>query len=102
LTVNFAAREVRLRDEPLALSPTEHRLLLMLVRHAGTTLTNRRLIESAWADDQTRDDRSLKTFMNRLRHKLGDNAAYPHYIRTVRGVGYHFLRPDTAVDNQHG
>lgn len=93
LTVSFAVHDVRLRGEPLALSPIEHRLLLELVRHMGTTVTHRHLIASIWADEDTHEGHALKTFVNRLRRKLGDEARYPRYIRTVRGVGYQFLQP---------
>ncbi len=93
LTVDFADHEVRLRGERLHLSPIEHQLLLELVRHAGLTLTHRQLIDRLWSDDRTRDQYSLKTFVNRLRQKLGDDAEFPIYIRTVRGLGYQFLAP---------
>lgn len=93
LTISFANHDVRLRGEPLALSPIEHRLLLELVRHRGTTVTHRHLVASVWAREATHDEHVLKTFVNRLRRKLGDDARYPQYIKTIRGVGYQLLSP---------
>jgi DNA-binding response OmpR family regulator len=94
LTVDFATHEVRLRGELLALSPIEQLLLVELVRHAGTTLAHQRLLDRVWGADYPRDIRYLKVFINRLREKLGDDAAHPRYIQTVWGIGYRFLAPE--------
>ena len=94
LTVDFAANEVRLRDEVLPLSPIEQLLLVELVRHAGTTLPHQRLLDRVWGTEYPRDIRYLKVFVNRLRRKLGDDAERPRYIQTVWGIGYRFLRPE--------
>ena len=48
LTVDFTTRAVRLRGEEVPLSPTEHLLLLELVRHAGATLPHQRLLDRVW------------------------------------------------------
>jgi DNA-binding response OmpR family regulator len=93
LTVDFTTHEVHLRGELVALSPTEHQLLVELVRHAGATLPHQRLLDCVWGADYPRDLRYLKVFVNRLRTKLGDDAAHPRYIQTVWGIGYRFLAP---------
>jgi two-component system, OmpR family, KDP operon response regulator KdpE len=94
LTVDFATHEVHLRGELVPLSPTEHLLLVELVRHAGATLPHQRLLDRVWGADYPRDLRYLKVFVNRLRAKLGDDAAHPRYIQTVWGIGYRFLAPE--------
>jgi len=94
LTVDFATHEVRLRGELVALSPIEQLLLVELVRHAGTTLSHQRLLDRVWGADYPRDVRYLKVFVNRLRAKLGDDAAHPRYLQTVWGVGYRFISPE--------
>jgi DNA-binding response OmpR family regulator len=94
LTVDFTIHEVRLRGELVPLSPTEHLLLVELVRHAGATLPHQRLLDRVWGADYPRDLRYLKVFVNRLRAKLGDDATHPRYIQTVWGIGYRFLAPE--------
>lgn len=94
LTVDFATHEVRLRGELVALSPIEQLLLTELVRHAGTTLPHQRLLDRVWGADYPRDVRYLKVFVNRLRAKLGDDAAHPRYLQTIWGVGYRFISPE--------
>ncbi len=93
LSVDFAAREVRLRGEPVRLTSTEYRLLEELVRHAGTTLPHHVLLERVWGSEWDADPNYLKVFVRRLRQKLGDDAQQPRYIQTDWGVGYRFAAP---------
>jgi DNA-binding response OmpR family regulator len=93
LVVNFAMREVRVRDRIVALTSTEYRLLEELVRHAGKVLPHQFLLEQVWGPEYTRDTQYLKVFIRRLRQKLGDDAEHPQYIQTEWGMGYRFVQP---------
>ncbi len=93
LTIDFATREVRVRDEVVELTPTEYLLLEELVRHAGTTMPHQLLLERVWGPTYTHDVHYLKVFVSRLRQKLGDDAERPRYIQTQWGTGYRFLPP---------
>jgi two-component system KDP operon response regulator KdpE len=96
LTVDFATREVRLRDEVVRLTSTEYRLLEELVRHAGTTIPHHLLLERVWGSEWDADPNYLKVFVRRLRQKLGDDAEHPRYIQTDWGRGYRFTAPTTG------
>ncbi len=72
---------------------TEYRLLEVLVRHAGTVLPHRFLLERVWGDEYVRDGQYLKVFVRRLRRKLGDDPENPRYIQTEWGIGYRFVPP---------
>jgi DNA-binding response OmpR family regulator len=50
--------------------------------------SRRQLLERVWGGDWYGDDHVIDVHVGNLRHKLGDDAAHPRYIRTVRGVGY--------------
>ena len=91
LSLDYATHEVRVRGEVIRLTSTEYRLLEELVRHAGTVLPHRHLLEQVWGPGYVGDTHYLKVFVRRLRRKLGDDAECPRYIRTEWGVGYHFL-----------
>jgi DNA-binding response OmpR family regulator len=93
LTIDFAAREVRLGGEVVRLTSTEYRLLEELARHAGTVLAHHVLLERVWGSEWAGDPGYLKVFVRRLRQKLGDDAEHPRYIRTEWGVGYSFIAP---------
>lgn len=91
LSIDFKTQEVRLRDAAIPLTSTEYRLLETLVRHAGTTVPHKMLLERVWGAEYIGDNQYLKVFVRRLRRKLGDDAERPHYIQTQWGIGYRFV-----------
>ncbi len=91
LSIDFAARVVRVRGEEVRLSPTEYRLLEELVRRAGELVPHHILLEQVWGPAYASAPQHLKVFVRRLRTKLGDDPEHPRYIQTVRGVGYRFI-----------
>ena len=92
LTVNFDSREVTVAGQPIRLTPTEYKLLYQLVRNAGRVLPFETLLGKVWGDDYRSDMDYLKTYVSRLRKKLGDDSDHPRYLLTERSVGYRFVR----------
>lgn len=92
LTINFDSREVTVKGEAVKLTPTEYKLLYQLVRNAGRTLPFDTLLSKVWGDEYRGDLDYLKTYVSRLRKKLGDDSESPRYILTERSVGYRFAR----------
>ena len=91
IEVNFAAREVSVNGEPVALTPTEYRLLAALIRHQGQVLSAQTLLDLAWSDPLGIGPDRVKYTVMRLRRKLGaDTEASP--IEAVRGFGYRYRR----------
>lgn len=90
VVLNPTTHEVRVNDKPVTLTSTEYRLLEELVRHAGTALSHRALLERVWGPQYANELQYLKVFVRRLRHKLGDDAERPRYIQTEWGIGYRF------------
>jgi len=93
LAVDFARRAVTLAGQPVALTPTEYNLLALLARNAGRVLPGGTLLTKIWGEQHREATDYLKTYISRLRHKLGDPPAAPRYILTERGTGYRFVRP---------
>jgi two-component system KDP operon response regulator KdpE len=91
--MDFASQEVRVKGEPVVLTPTEYKLLYHLVRNAGHTLTHGTLLAKVWGREYRDEVDYLRVYVRRLRDKLGDDPEKPRYIRTERGLGYRFLRP---------
>jgi DNA-binding response OmpR family regulator len=79
---------VRVSGEPVALTPTEYRLLLELAEHAGVVCSRERLLEEVWGYVWAGDTRLVDMHVRRLRVKVGAAA-----IETVRGAGYKLARP---------
>ncbi len=94
LTIDLERRVVRLGVEELHLTPTEYSLLKYLATNAGKVLTHPMILRAVWGAEYADDTHVLRTYVNQLRAKLGDDAASPRYIRTDPGVGYRFLDPD--------
>jgi DNA-binding response OmpR family regulator len=89
--LNADTHEVHVCGELVPLTALEYRLLHLLVRHAGTTLSNRYLLDQVWGEQYRNEIHYLKVFIQRLRQKLGDDPQTPRYIHTERGVGYWFM-----------
>ncbi|HST05877.1 MAG TPA: response regulator transcription factor [Chloroflexia bacterium] len=97
MTVNFDSREVTAAGVPVKLTPTEYKLLYQLVRNAGRVMPFETLLSKVWGDEYRGDMDYLKTYVSRLRKKLGDDPDNPHYIITERSVGYRFVRINPAT-----
>jgi DNA-binding response OmpR family regulator len=97
ITINFDSREVTVNGSPVKLTPTEYKLLYQLVRNAGRVLPFDMLLSKVWGDEYRGDMDYLKTYVSRLRKKLGDDPENPRYILTERSVGYRFARVPTAA-----
>jgi len=95
LSVNFERREVRLKNKPVKLTPTEYDLLTYMIQHAGKVLTHRTLLTVIWGEAYTDQAQYLRVFIGQLRKKLERNTARPQYILTDPCVGYRFqLSPE--------
>lgn len=77
---------------PTQLTKLEFRLLQYLLANAGHTVTTERLTQHVWGYRSLGDRQLLKQLMHRLRQKIEQNPAEPHYLVTVAGIGY-LLQP---------
>ena len=91
LTVDRDAREVRVDDTPVPLSALEFDVLAALADAPGRVFSRRQLLERVWGYDFFGDERVVDVHIRSLRARLGDDAASPRLIATVRGVGYKFV-----------
>jgi DNA-binding response OmpR family regulator len=88
LTVDPVGRDVWLDGEPVALTRTEFDLLATLSGRPQMAFSRGQLIEAVWGATWVGDEHLVDVHIGHLRRKLGDDAARPRFIRTVRGVGY--------------
>jgi two-component system KDP operon response regulator KdpE len=88
LCVDQAARRVTVHEREVHLTPTEYKLLTLLVRHAGKVMTHRQLLKEVWGPVSSHETQYLRVFMAALRQKLEDQPAQPRYLLTELGVGY--------------
>lgn len=93
LRIDYARREVSEASEVIALTALEFTLLTTLASHPGRVFTRTQLLERVWGAEYFGDDHVVDVHVANLRKKLKDDPAsphYPHYIQTIRGVGYRF------------
>jgi DNA-binding response OmpR family regulator len=88
LIVDSAAREVTVAGAPVDLTRLEFDLLDTLSARPRVAFSRRQLVERVWDEDWFGDDHIVDVHIVRLRRKLGDDAANPRFVLTVRGVGY--------------
>ena len=91
LTVNFPHQRATLDGNEIALTPTETKLLFILMRNAGQTVTTDFILRRLWPMETVYEDR-LRVYVHRLRRKIETHSEAPQYIRSERGVGYSFVR----------
>ena len=94
LRIDRAARRVSLDGAEVELSRKEYDLLLELAEHAGAVVTREDLMSRVWDENWFGSTKTLDVHIGWLRRKLGDDAADPRWIDTVRGVGFRFAAPD--------
>ena len=83
--------QVLLLDEPAAgMDPRSRAELRVLLREAGSVVERDELMREVWGSDPTGSTKTLDMHVSWLRRKLGDEASDPHYITTVRGMGFRF------------
>jgi len=87
LEINSWGRSVYLRGQPVALTPTEFRLLDILARSPGRVFTRDQLLARAFGPDFDGMDRTIDVHITNLRRKI-ETKDEQHYIVTVHGVGY--------------
>ena len=94
LTIDYEQRRVRVAGRAVKLTATEYDLLRVLSVNAGRVTTFDSLLRQVWGDRQSGDVLILRTFVKKLRRKLGDDAANPTYVFNERQVGYRMPKSD--------
>ncbi len=90
LAVDFVGQRALLDGLAVPLSPTEAKILYLLMRNAGRPVTTEFLLRRVWPLEEVFED-ALRVNIHRIRRKLGANPSGLPYIVTERGVGYSFL-----------
>ncbi|MDO5077575.1 response regulator transcription factor [Corynebacterium sp.] len=93
--VDTIRREVFCEGKPVKLSALDFDLLSALVGSPGRVFSRAQLLESVWGFDFFGDERVVDVHIRTIRQMLGDDAANPRIIATVRGVGYKYIGGDS-------
>jgi two-component system phosphate regulon response regulator PhoB len=94
LEMDIVGHKVRRGGEPIALGPTEFRLLRHFLEHPGRVFSRERLLDSVWGHDSDIEPRTVDVHIRRLRKAINEGGR-ADIIRTVRSAGY-------ALDSEGG
>ncbi|MDQ1301775.1 MAG: Transcriptional regulatory protein WalR [Chloroflexota bacterium] len=89
LGIDFAHQQVSVKDQFIALTPTETKLLYILIRNAGRVVSADFLMRRLWPMEEVFED-TLRVHVHRLRQKVEPTPSQPRYVLTERGLGYSF------------
>ena len=90
VTVNMRQQTACVASEALRLTPTEFRLLALMVRSPGRIFTREHIIDRVFGYDFDGFDRTVDAHVFNLRRKLETDSEGPSYVHTIYGVGYRF------------
>ena len=94
LRIDESARTASVDGRPLDLSRKEFDVLALLASRRGQVVTKRELLAEVWQQAYGGSDRTVDVHLSWLRRKLGESAARPRYLLSVRGVGVRLVDPD--------
>ena len=90
VTVDLAAHVVTRAGVTVRLTPTEWRLLELLVRNPDRLVTRETILTEVWGPQYTTDTGYLRLYLSQLRKKLEPEPSTPRYLLTEAGMGYRF------------
>lgn len=93
LTVDPQRRHVYVKDVKIHLTPTEFKLLMVLIENAGRVVMQRELLEQVWGPEYADDVYYPRVYISQLRRKIEPDPSNPTYILTEHRVGYRFEKP---------
>jgi two-component system, OmpR family, KDP operon response regulator KdpE len=97
LSVDVQRRQVHVNGRQVHLTPTEFKLLSVLMNNAGRVVNQRDLLEQVWGREYMDDLYYPRVYISQLRHKIEPDAANPIYILTEHRIGYRFEKRHQKV-----
>ncbi len=95
LAIDFAHTSAVIDGQEVPLTPTETKILHILTRSSGRTITTDFLLSRIWPTEEVYED-TVRVHVHRLRQKIEPNPKRPEYLLTRRGLGYAFSNPSAA------
>jgi two-component system KDP operon response regulator KdpE len=90
LSIDPQRRHVRVQGKRVHLTPTEFKLLIVLLENAGRVVNQRDLLEQVWGHEYIDDKYYPRVYISQLRRKVEPDASRPIYILTEHRIGYRF------------
>lgn len=88
LEIDKARHTVTVDGRPVALTPTEYEILLLLAANPGRVFSSEEIFERVWKERYFQSNNTVIVHIRKIREKIEDNPSHPTFIKTVWGVGY--------------
>lgn len=99
ITLNISRYEGWVNGEPLLLTPTEMKILHLLMSHPGQVFSRLQILEHAFGDAYEGYERTIDTHISNIRKKIDPHPLQSSWIKSVYGVGYKFAGERSGHDN---
>ena len=90
LEIHPRSRKVLMKGSEISLTPKEFDILYFLAKNRGEVFTKEQIYQHIYEDVESEVDNRVYGLVKNLRKKIEENPEEPHYIETIRGVGYRF------------
>ena len=97
IEIDFGKRSVAIRGEEVELTPTEYKILTLLVKQRGQPVPAEQLLHGVWGREYDTEE-LVKWHIGHLRKKVEKDQANPLLIVTRRGFGYVYAAPDVKAE----
>lgn len=88
LSLNTDTKEVRVEGELVSVTPTEYKLIHLLIQHPGRVFSIQEIYERVWGEEAIGAENTVAVHIRRIREKLEINPKEPKYLKVVWGIGY--------------
>ena len=88
LTLNQASKEVAVNGEPVKLTPTEYKIVELLMINAGRVFSINEIYERVWKEPGYNAENTVAVHIRRIREKIEIDPKNPRYLKVVWGIGY--------------
>lgn len=91
LTIDKNKRDAFMNEKAAKLSSIEFQLIWSLAQKPGCVISRDEIHQDIYNASYNGYDRSIDLYISRIRQKIGDDPISPHFLKTVRGIGYQFV-----------
>jgi DNA-binding response OmpR family regulator len=88
ICLNKDAKELLVDGEPVKLTPTEYKIMELLMTHAGVVFSAEQIYERVWQEPAYSVENTVMVHIRRIREKIEINPKEPKYLKVVWGIGY--------------
>ena len=88
LMIDLSAKQLIKDGEEVRLTPTEYKILELLMTNAGTVFSSEKIYERVWNEPAYSVENTVMVHIRRIREKIEINPREPNYLKVVWGIGY--------------